>query len=284
MELIKAVFSMFTLTILTSLYMQSFMGLVIGRGGENIKKVYEETGAKVIYDPSTRLFRIRGDDESKCKVAVKMVNELIEKVKKSHVYRNKLNEASKAKDEWEKFYEKNNVPDSDGFLPTKEELRKQFKHEMEQNKIRQSLSKKKFSEPPSKEETKLFPSNEESMFFKPKNDPSESKKPKGAWGSKSSSIREAAAPTEMTELTSPKKDTSTKVFMLTSLSKISETVVRPDDFSMKKSSSPTKVIEEKIEEKIVEEEWETDAEEWETSAGNWEPCPTQDNEWEQEEW
>ena len=276
MKLIKAVFSMFT--ILTSPYMQSFMGLVIGRGGENIKKVYEETGAKVIYDPSTRLFRIRGDDESKCKVAVKMVNELIEKVKMSHAYRNKFALASKAKDDWEKFLELNNVPDSDGFLPTKEELRKQFKYEMEQNKIRQSLFKKKFSEPPSKEETKLFPSKEEVMFFKPKNDPSESKKPKGAWGSKSSSIREA--PTEMTEPTSPKEDTSTEVSMLTSLSKISETVVPPDDISMKKSSSPTKVIEETI----VEEEWETGAEEWETSAGNWEPCATQDNGWEQEEW
>ena len=278
MKLIKAVIRMLTLTILVSIHMQSFMGLVIGRGGENIKKVYGETGAKVIYDPSTRLFRIRGDDESKCKVAVKMVNELIEKVKMSHAYRNKFALASKAKDDWEKFLELNNVPDSDGFLPTKEELRKQFKHEMEQNKIRQSLFKKKFSEPPSKEETKLFPSKEEVMFFKPKNDPSESKKPKGAWGSKSSSIREAPAPTEMTEPTSPKEDTSTEVSILTSLSKISETVVRPDDISMKLSSSPTKVIEKKI----VEEEWETGADEWETSAGGWENCPT--NEWEQEEW
>ena len=68
------------------------VGLAIGKGGENIKRVTQTTGAKVRYDQDRKGFVISGNQDQvrlATKEMTKEMTKLIEKIKQRGDYRQK---------------------------------------------------------------------------------------------------------------------------------------------------------------------------------------------------
>ena len=78
------------------------VGLAIGKGGENIKRVTQTTGAKVRYDQGRKGFVISGDQDQ-VRLATNKMTKLIEKIKQRGDYKQKAAEAIKDKEDKEKM-------------------------------------------------------------------------------------------------------------------------------------------------------------------------------------